>query len=151
MATIEAAREWFDLPVGTAADSYDALAYMAVAVKAKRKALGVIPAVLNHDGTARLQIVRPADNPLAHCILRSLGARNGVEIALNTSLNVQTPIVGSVEQAVGALKRSSGLDGLVVVVEEGPAFLMWHNVIGEFKDAGSRLIRAVKEFDRVSR
>jgi carbamoyltransferase len=111
---------------------------MVLTVKARRKALGLVPAVIHVDGTSRIQIVRKESDPLCYAILKALGRRLGVEAAVNTSLNIGTPIVQSPEQAIEALRRSRGLAGLVLVSEEGTAHLVRRdfNKTGKSADIG---------------
>jgi carbamoyltransferase len=46
-----------------------------------------IPAVRHVDGTARIQTVDPADEPLVARMLRAVDRRTGVPVVVNTSLN----------------------------------------------------------------
>jgi carbamoyltransferase len=46
-----------------------------------------IPAALHVDGTARIQTVDPADEPLVARMLERFGHRTGVPVVINTSLN----------------------------------------------------------------
>ena len=46
-----------------------------------------IPAVVHVDGTARIQTVDPADEPLVARMLRAFERRTGVPVVVNTSLN----------------------------------------------------------------
>jgi carbamoyltransferase len=141
MATFEAAQRWFYLSPGAADDHYNAYNYMVLTAPARPESYEVIPAVIHRDGTGRIQIVREETDPLTHAYLKALGRRIGVEIAVNTSLNVGGPIVQSPTQALQALKRSKGMDGIIMLGQEGAAFLVWHNVLAPPKDAGQRLSR----------
>jgi carbamoyltransferase len=46
-----------------------------------------IPAVVHVDGSARIQTVSPADEPLMARVLEQFAARTGVPVVVNTSLN----------------------------------------------------------------
>jgi carbamoyltransferase len=46
-----------------------------------------IPAAVHADGTARIQTVAAADEPLVHALLRAFEARTGLPVVVNTSLN----------------------------------------------------------------
>jgi carbamoyltransferase len=46
-----------------------------------------IPAVVHVDGTARIQTVSPAAEPLVAGMLRAFERRTGVPVVVNTSLN----------------------------------------------------------------
>jgi carbamoyltransferase len=127
MMTQEAALELFDLPDGASAANYDALSYMGITVQAKPGTRGRIPAVIHEDGSARVQIVDRARNPLAHAFLKAMGARGGVEVAVNTSLNIRSPIAASVAQAVDTLRRAQKLDLLLVVDSGAGAWAIGHS------------------------
>jgi carbamoyltransferase len=59
-----------------------------------------IPAVVHVDGTARPQLVERAVNPRYHALISAFEAKTGVPVLLNTSFNVQEPIVCTPEDAV---------------------------------------------------
>lgn len=59
-----------------------------------------IPAVVHVDGTARPQLVERSINPRYHALISAFAERTGVPVLLNTSFNVQEPIVCSPEDAV---------------------------------------------------
>lgn len=146
MATPEAARRWFELSPGAAAADYNAYNYMVLAVRAKPEAYGVIPAVIHRDGTSRLQIVRRETDPFTYAYLQALGRRLGVEVSVNTSLNVASPIVQTPAQALETLKRARGLTGLLLIGRSGDAFLAWHAIDQPPKDAGRQLRRWLTEW-----
>src|SRR5205085_10183702 len=91
MTTLEAARRWFELSPGAATDDYNAYNYMVMTARARPESHAVIPAVIHRDDTGRIQIVREETDPLTHAYLVALGRRIGVEVAVNTSLNVGSP------------------------------------------------------------
>lgn len=101
----ERAREYFDLK----ADAPFMLTTAAVLPSAK----GLLPAVTHVDGTARVQTVAKAENPRFHQLLSVFGQRTGVPVLLNTSFNVQEPIVCSPEDAVRCFLRTQ-VDWLVL-------------------------------------
>lgn len=125
MLTIAAVEEFFEVPDGIRDEGYEALRYMGVTLTAKGDAAKRIPAVCNRDGTARVQVVRESDDPIAYAILKAMGATFGAEVILNTSLNVGTPIALTLEQALSTLNRAGGWVTLVVITEEGEAYLVW--------------------------
>ena len=84
--------------------------------------------------------MREASDPFTHAFLVAMGRRLGVEVAVNTSLNVGSPIVQTPAQALDALRRSRGLSGLLMIGDAGDAFLVWHSVVVSPKDAGQRLL-----------
>jgi len=141
MATREAALEFFDLQDGASDADYNAYNYMVLTAQAKPHAYDRIPAVVHADGTGRVQIVREADDPLTHAYLKALGRRIGVEVSVNTSFNVAGPIAQTPAQAVETLRKSKGLDAVIMVGSDGHAFAAWH---GGDRDSGrfTRLFEA---------
>jgi len=65
-----------------------------------------IPAVVHVDGTARPQMVRRKDNPRFWKLLEAFRQRTGIPCVLNTSFNIQEPIVCTPEDAVRTFLRS---------------------------------------------
>lgn len=59
-----------------------------------------IPAVVHVDGTARPQLVEKAVNPRYWSLIKAFEEHTGVPVLLNTSFNVQEPIVCTPEDAV---------------------------------------------------
>lgn len=139
MLTLQAAHLWFELSPGAAPADYNAYNYMALTARAKPQAHRVIPAVIHKDGTGRLQIVRPEIDPFSHAYLKALGRRIGVEVSVNTSLNVGGPIAQTPAQALVALKRARALTGLLLIADTGESFLAWHNSCQPPKDGGRQL------------
>ena len=146
MLTLEAARRWFELQDGASDDDYNAYNYMVLTVRAKPEAARVIPAVIHHDNTSRIQIVREETDPFTHAYLKAIGRRCGVEVSVNTSLNVAGPIVQTPLQALEALRRSKAMDGVLMLGAEGGAYLAWHAVEVPPKDGGRRLGRWLREW-----
>lgn len=146
MVTREAAERFFELAEGAAADDYNAYRYMVLTVPAKPEAKEKIPAVVHFDGTARVQIVRPDTDPLSHALLKALGRRTGVEVVVNTSLNVGTPIVQTPVQSLDILRRAKAMTGLVLVSSTGEARIAFHNLADGQKDAGRQLRAWVDEW-----
>jgi carbamoyltransferase len=126
MATLEAAREYFVLEEGASDADYNAYNYMVLTARSKPGARDKIPAVVHADGTGRIQIVRSEDDPLTYAYLKALGRRIGAEMSVNTSFNVAGPIAQTPQQAIETLRRSKGLDAVVLVAGDGTAFAAWH-------------------------
>ena len=133
MATLEAAREYFDLLEGASDGDYNAYNYMVLTAQSKPQARVKIPAVIHADGTGRIQIVRPEDDALTYAYLKALGRRIGVEISVNTSFNVAGPIAQTPQQAIDTLRRSKGLDVVLLVADDGAVHAAWH---GATRDSG---------------
>ena len=133
MATLEAARHYFDLLPGAADAGYNAYNYMVLTAQSKPGARDKIPAVIHADGTGRIQIVNAEDDPLTYAYLKALGRHIGVEISVNTSFNVAGPIAQTPQQAIDTLRRSNGLDVVVMVADSGAVYAAWH---GGERDSG---------------
>ncbi|MDB5504110.1 MAG: carbamoyltransferase [Tardiphaga sp.] len=133
MATLEAAQEYFDLLEGASDADYNAYNYMVLTAQSKPHAREKIPAVIHADGTGRIQIVRAQDDPLTYAYLQALGRHIGVELSVNTSFNVAGPIAQTPQQAVETLRRSAGLDVVLMVASDGTVTAAWH---GGTRDSG---------------
>lgn len=141
MLTRAAAEQLFQLQPGASADDYNAYNYMVLTARARPEAHELIPAVIHHDGTGRLQIVRPEADPFCHELLVAMGRRTGVEASVNTSLNVGAPIAHTPAQALTTLERAHGMDGLLMIGEEGLATLVWR---GDRQEARDRLVGSLR-------
>ena len=126
MLTLEAAKQFFELSEGASDADYNAYNYMVLTAHAKPEARARIPSVVHADGTGRLQIVRENTDPLTYAYLKALGRRIGVEVAVNTSFNVAGPIAQTPAQALDTLRRSKGLDAVLMFSDEGPVFAALH-------------------------
>jgi carbamoyltransferase len=146
MATLAAAHQFFELPMGASQNDFQAYDFMVLTAKARPAAKAQVPAVVHEDGTSRLQIVRAEIDPFMHAILKALGRRVGVEMVINTSLNVGSPIAQTPRQAVAALRRSRGLDGIVFVTASGEAWVAYDRTQEGVKDGGQRLLSGLRTF-----
>ena len=72
-----------------------------------------IPAVVHIDGTARPQTVSQQTNPRYWGLIRAFEALTGVPMLLNTSFNIQEPIVCSPAHAIRTF-RGASFDALVL-------------------------------------
>ncbi|WP_246666653.1 carbamoyltransferase C-terminal domain-containing protein [Bradyrhizobium guangdongense] len=133
MATLEAAQQYFVLEDGVADGGYNAYNYMVITAHAKPGAREKIPAVIHADGTGRIQVVGPDEDPLTYAYLKALGRRIGVEMSVNTSFNVAGPIAQTPQQAIDTLRRSKGLDVVILVAADGSVYAAWH---GGERDSG---------------
>jgi len=131
MVTREAALKYFELSPGAADADYNAYNYMVLTAPAKPEARTRVPAVIHADGTGRLQIVREETDPLTFAYLKALGRRNGEEVAVNTSFNVAGPIAQTPAQAIETLRRSKGMDAVLLIAAEGNAYALWRPGQGE--------------------
>src|SRR3954462_8077952 len=71
MATLEAAKQYFELLEGASDADYNAYNYMVLTAQSKPHARERIPAVIHADGTGRVQIVRAQDDPLTYAYLKA--------------------------------------------------------------------------------
>jgi carbamoyltransferase len=146
MMTLEAAKQFFELSDGASDDNYNAYNYMVLTARSKPEARARIPAVIHADGTGRLQIVRERTDPLTYAYLKALGRRIGVEAAVNTSFNVAGPIAQSATQAINTLRRSKGMDAVLIFAEEGSVFAAWHGGATEAMASGERFRKWLAEW-----
>ena len=87
----EHAQEHFDMPVPVSP-------YMQFVAPVRQP--DRFPAIVHTDGTARVQTLRRAENPVIHGLLEEFHARTGCPMLLNTSLNVKgEPLVNSLADA----------------------------------------------------
>jgi carbamoyltransferase len=140
MLTRAAAEQFFDLEEGASDDDYNAYNYMVLTAHARPEAHERIPAVIHHDGTGRVQIVRPDVDPFCHEFLLAMGRRVGVEASVNTSLNVGAPIAHTPAQAITTLQRARGMDGLLMIDGDRQAILVW---LEDRVDARGRLMESL--------
>lgn len=74
----------------------------------------LVPGVVHHNNSGRLQSVTKELNPLYYALIHSFYQKTGVPVLLNTSFNVMgRPIVHDIEDTLGVY-FSSGLDMLVI-------------------------------------
>src|SRR5690606_38141178 len=107
---------WFD---GCDVSPFMLFVYDVAAGRAER-----IPAVRHVDGTARVQTVSRAQQPLLHALLSAFQRRTDVPVLVNTSFNTRgQPIVCTPRDAVECF-WTSPLDALVInsfVLDKGRA------------------------------
>ena len=72
-----------------------------------------IPAVTHIDNTARVHTVSRESNKKYYDLIENFGKLTGVPVLLNTSFNIQEPIVYSPADALSTFKES-GVDALVI-------------------------------------
>jgi carbamoyltransferase len=81
--------------------------YMNIVARVRADKQAVIPAVTHVDGTARVHTVGRAVNPLYWKLIDAFEKRTGIGVLLNTSFNIQEPIVESPSDAIDCFLRSS--------------------------------------------
>jgi len=93
-------------------NAYDS-PFMTATFDVRPSARETIPAVTHVDGTARIQSVSAATEPLYHSLISEVGKRTDVPMVLNTSFNIKgQPIVENPNQAISTF-YGSGLDVMV--------------------------------------
>lgn len=101
----ERASEYFDLPGPSP--------FMLFTAPVQESVKGTIPAVVHVDGSARVQTVDADSNPRYRLLLETFGRLTGVPVLLNTSFNVNEPIVCTPRDAVQCFLRTD-VDWLVM-------------------------------------
>lgn len=87
--------------------------YMNIVARVRDDRAADIPAITHTDQTARVHTVSRTANPIYHALLTRFGEKTGVPVLLNTSFNIQEPIVYSPKDACATF-AASGVDALVI-------------------------------------
>ena len=87
--------------------------FMVTVISVCEEMRDAIPAVVHVDGTARPQTVSHATNPRYWKLIKKFEEVAGVPALLNTSFNIQEPIVCTPEDAIRTFS-SAGFDALVL-------------------------------------
>ncbi|RZA29921.1 MAG: carbamoyltransferase, partial [Lysobacteraceae bacterium] len=107
-------REWFRplapvVPEESAAVYFDlagASPFMQFAAPVRPEVAPMLPAITHVDGSARLQTVGRADDPLLRALLAGFEVRTGLPVLLNTSFNGKDqPMVETPFDAVAAFRQ----------------------------------------------
>ena len=80
--------------------------FMNVIAPVRAEKRDLIPAVTHVDGTARIQTVTKTANPRYWALLDRFEQKTGIPVLLNTSFNIQEPIVNTPAEAVDCFLRS---------------------------------------------
>ena len=107
IATEEAALKYFELqePVS------ELTRYMLVTTEVRSEFREMLPGITHVDGTARIQIVTRESNPEIHLLLEEFEKLSGYAVLINTSFNMQEPIVCTPDDALSCFERAP-LDAL---------------------------------------
>ncbi len=92
---------------------YQPSPFMNIVSKVRDDRKASIPAVTHVDGTARVHTVSRAVNPLYWDLIDRFEALTGVGVLLNTSFNIQEPIVNTPAEAIRTF-LASGVDMLAI-------------------------------------
>ena len=87
--------------------------FMITVIQVAEEYKSRIPAVVHVDGSARPQMVSKATNPRYWHLIEEFRKISGIPMLLNTSFNVQEPIVCSPRDAVNTF-RNANFDALVL-------------------------------------
>ncbi len=115
----EVSHLYFDVPPGIESP------FMLLVPPVREEFRTRLPAITHADGSARIQTVREAVNPLYHQLLTAFGEKSGIPVLLNTSFNVRgEPIVNTPAEAIATFERT-GLDTLamghwLLTAKQGP-------------------------------
>ena len=99
---IEKTQSWFDVDDKIISP----LKYMLMAAKVKNSKLNIIPAVTHADNTSRIQVVDKKTNAKYYKLLKEFEKITGIPIILNTSFNIQEPIVCTPQDAINTFRKS---------------------------------------------
>ena len=80
--------------------------FMSEVIPIKKKKSKLVPAIVHVDGTCRLQTLDKDYNNLYYLILKNFFKVTNVPILLNTSFNINEPIVLSPKDALNTFKKS---------------------------------------------
>ena len=87
--------------------------YMNLVSKVREGKQNVIPAVTHVDGTARVHTVSKNDNYRFWRLIDEFEKITGIGVLLNTSFNIQEPIINAPAEAIRAFFES-GIDYLIL-------------------------------------
>ncbi len=97
----EEAGEWFE-----SGDAWPS-PYMSFVLPFKEHVRDQVPAVVHHDGSARLQTVSKKASPWFYDLISAFRQVTGVPVILNTSFNDREPIVESPQDAINCFLKTS--------------------------------------------
>lgn len=80
--------------------------FMSFVCRVKDEKVGLVPAVVHVDGTARLQTVDKDANPLYWRLINEFKNITGIPVLLNTSFNDNEPIICAPEEAFDCFSRT---------------------------------------------
>ena len=86
---------------------------MLIATKVRREWRDKIPAVTHVDNSCRPQTVNESQNYLIYKSLIKFKELSGVPVFMNTSFNIQEPLVDSPQDALRTFLKSEGIDYLL--------------------------------------
>jgi carbamoyltransferase len=121
--------------------------FMLIAAPVRAEWREKIPAIVHVDGTARIQTVIEATNPVLYRLLKEFEALTGVPVLLNTSFNVKgEPIVETPRDAMACF-INTGIDHLVLhdrVVSKTAAHRVVAPLVRTYMDVAGLVLSNVK-------
>ena len=81
--------------------------YMSFVLQFKEEMKEKVPAVVHHNGSARLQTVTENDNKWYYGFIKKWFKKSGVPIVLNTSFNDREPICETAEHGINCFLRTN--------------------------------------------
>jgi carbamoyltransferase len=87
--------------------------YMSSVMKVRKEKKNLIPAVVHHDDTSRVQTVSKKNNERYYTLIKLFYKKTKVPILLNTSFNENEPVIMRPLEAIDCLTRTE-LDGLFI-------------------------------------
>lgn len=97
----EYASQWFEI-----SESTNGMDFMLVACPVKQQTKAKAPAIVHVDGTSRIQIVKKHINSRFHKVIEEFYKLTSIPLVVNTSFNVQEPIVCSPQDAIRTFQLS---------------------------------------------
>jgi carbamoyltransferase len=101
----EDAADWFQIP-GDRPGAACCRQFMMLAYTVRPARADLIPAVLHHDSTCRLQVVDARTAPLFHTLITRFRELTGVPMVLNTSFNDREPLVATPDDALKTFSQT---------------------------------------------
>lgn len=99
---------YFDAP-------YQKTPFMTLSAKCREITRDKAPAICHVDGSARPQTVSHSSNPFLHKLLYRFKILTGIPVLINTSFNIQEPIVEIPEHAINTFLQSCHLMDCLVL------------------------------------
>ncbi len=123
------------------------LPFMLLAKRVRPEWRDRIAAIVHVDGTARVQTVTEAGNPLLYRLLRDFEALTGVPVLINTSFNVKgEPIVETPDDAVVCF-LTTGIDHLVLhdrLIAKNALHRIVGPLVGVYSDVAAMVMASVR-------
>ncbi len=121
--------------------------YMLITKRVRAEWRHRIPAVVHVDGSARVQTVDAATNPVLYRLLKEFDALTGVPVLVNTSFNVKgEPIVETPQDAMACFLET-GIDYLVLhdfLIGKSALHKVLTPIIRIYSDVGARVRAAIR-------